>query len=160
MGSWAEEINSKIDLDLEKSREKDIRFFRVEEFKRNIIRVGEFSGSCSICQKIKIDIAETVETIYEAIEVPGSSRREYDSIISRLARHMQKEHGFYAPFYFSYLYSFLGILSGILIGFILYMLIPGYGEALFLGCIMIGIITAYFVGNRKDRQIRTAKKIM
>jgi hypothetical protein len=160
MGIWAEKIISKIDVNLEKSREKDIRFFRVDEFKRNITRIDDFSGSCSFCQKNKIDVIEQVETISEAIELPGKSRREYDRLISRLARHMQKEHGFYAPFYFSYLYAFIGILSGLISGFILYKLFPVYGEAMFLVCLATGIIVAYIAGSRKDNNIRTAEKIM
>lgn len=160
MGLWAELIISKIDVDLEKSREKDIRFFRVEEFKRNITRVDDFSTSCPFCLKQKIDIAEISAKIEEAIEVPGNSRRNYDRLISRLARHMQKEHGFYAPFYFSYLYAFIGILAGAVIGFILYKLFSGHGQSLFSACSVIGIITAYFAGSRKDNKIRTANKIM
>lgn len=160
MGGWAEEINSKIDISLEKSREKDLRFFRVDEFKRNIERVDEFSKSCPFCFNQRIDISEAVETIYEAIEALGNSRREYDRLISRLARHMQKEHGFYAPYYFSYLHSFIGILAGIIVGFVLYRLFPVNGEALFSGCFVIGIVTAYFTGARKDSKIRSAKKLM
>ena len=160
MGIWAEQIISKIDADLEKSKEKDIRFFRVDEFKRNITRVDNFSTSCPYCLKQKIDIAEIAAKIEEAIEVPGNSRRNYDRLISRLARHMQQEHGFYAPFYFSYLYAFVGILAALVVGFVLFKLFPEHGEALFSTCIVIGIITAYFVGARKDNQIRTAKKIM
>ena len=160
MGIWADEIKSKIDINLEKSREKDIRFFRVDEFKRNITRIDDFSGSCSFCQKNKIDILEQVKTISEAIEVPGESRREYDRLIGRLARHMQKEHGFYAPFHFSYLYAFIGILSGLITGFILYKLFPVYGETMFLVCLATGIIAAYIAGSRKDSKIRTAEKIM
>jgi len=160
MGNWSEEINSKIDIDLEKSREKDIRFFRVDEFKRNISRVDEFSKSCPFCHKQKIDITEISSKIEEAVEVPGNSRREYDRLISRLGKHMQKEHGFYAPFYFSYLYAFVGILIGLTLGIILYKLFPGYGEALFMMCLATGIIVAYIAGSRKDSKIRTAKKIM
>lgn len=160
MGIWEDKINSKIDVNPEKSREKDLMFFWVDEFKRNINRIDDFSGSCSFCQKNKIDVTEQVETISEAIEVPGKSRREYDSLISRLARHMQKEHGFYAPFHFSYLYAFVGILTGSITGFILYKLFPVDGEILFLICLATGIIVAYITGNRKDSQIRTAKKIM
>jgi hypothetical protein len=160
MGIWAEQIISKIDVDLEKSREKDIRFFRIDEFKRNITRVDDFSASCPFCLKQKIDVAEITAKIEEAIEVPGNSRREYDRLISRLGKHMQKEHGFYAPFYFSYLYAFGGILAGSVIGFILYKLFSEHGQVLFSASFVIGIIAAYFAGSRKDNLIRSAKKIM
>jgi hypothetical protein len=160
MVNWAEEINLKIDSSLEKSREKDLRFFRVDEFKRNIGRVDEFSKSCPFCFNQRIEISEAVETIYEAIQVPGSSRREYDRLIGRLAKHMRKEHGFFAPYYFSYLYSFIGILSGLILGFLLYKVFPENGEALFSACFVVGIVTSYIAGGRKDTKIRTAKKLM
>jgi len=160
MGIWAEQIISKIDVDLEKSREKDIRFFRVDEFKRNISRVDEFSVSCPFCLKQKIDIAEVSAKIEEAIEVPGNSRRNYDRLISRLSGHIQKEHGFYAPYHFSYLYAFIGIFAGLILGFVLYQLFPVYGQVFFLACFVAGILTAYIAGARKDNQIRSSKKIM
>lgn len=160
MENWAEVIISKIDLNLEKSREKDLRFFRVDEFKRNVLRVDEFSKSCPFCNKHKIDISETVETIREAIEVPGKQRRGFDSLISRLARHMQKEHGFYAPYYFSYLYAFIGISMSSIIGYALYKIFPVYGEVLLLTSIMVGIIAAYISGSIKDSKIRSANKLM
>jgi len=160
MENWAEEINSKIDKNLEKSREKDLRFFRIDEFKRNVIRIGEHANTCWFCKKQQIDIVTTVDTIQEAVEVPGNSRREFDRLISRLSKHMRKEHGFYPPYYFSYLYSFFGIFSGLAVGFILYNMFPVYGEAALAACIMVGIITAYFTGTRKDNKIRRAKKIM
>ncbi len=160
MENWAEEMISKIEFNLGKSREKDLRFFRVDEFKRNVARVDEFSKSCPFCQKQKIDIAETVETIAEAIEVPGKTRREFDRLISRLARHMQKEHGFYAPYYFSYLYAFIGILSGLTVGYVLFRMFPDSGELLLLVSIMVGIIASYIAGTRKDNNVRKENKIM
>ena len=160
MENWAEEMNSKIDVKLEKSREKDIRFFRVDEFKRNVARVDGFSNSCPFCNKNKIDIAEAVETIQEAVEIPGKSRRNFDRLISRLARHMQKEHGFYAPYYFSYLYAFIGILAGLIIGFVLFKTFPVHGETLFLVCVMVGIVASYIAGYSRDNKIRSSKKIM
>ncbi len=160
MENWAEVMISKIDVNLEKSREKDLRFFRVDEFKRNVTRVDGFSVSCPFCHKHKIDIAEAVENIYEAVEVPGKSRREFDRLISRLARHMQKEHGFYAPYYFSYMYAFIGILSGLIVGYILFRIFPANSELLLLVSIMVGIVASYVAGTQKDNKIRKAKKIM
>ncbi len=160
MGNWSEEINSKIDADLEKSKERDIRFFRVDEFKRNITRVDDFSHTCPFCLNLKIEIAEISAKIEEAVEVPSNSRREYDRLISRMSRHIQKEHGYFPPYHFSYLYSFVGILSGSVIGYFLYILFPENGQALFSVCFVIGIISAYFAGARKDSHIRTSKKIM
>jgi hypothetical protein len=160
MENWAETKISKIDINLEKSREKDIRFFRIDEFKRNIERVDGFAKSCPFCLKQKIEISEAVETIHEAVEVPGKTRRNFDRLISRLAQHMQKEHGFYAPYYFSYLHAFIGILAGLTVGYILFKVFPVDGELLLFASIMTGIIISYISGTMKDNKIRKAKKIM
>ncbi|MCF6333857.1 MAG: hypothetical protein L3J11_11285 [Draconibacterium sp.] len=160
MGNWAEEINSKIDSKLAEVREKDIRFFRIEEFKRNVARADDFSPNCSFCKSQKINVFETVETIDEAVQVPGKTRREFDRLISRLSKHMQKEHGFYAPYYFSYQYSFYGIIVGFIIGFLLMKVIPQYSiEMLSLGFIA-GLIPSYIWGFIKDNKIRSEKRLM
>ncbi len=160
MDNWAEKAIVKIESNLQKSKEKDLRFFRVDEFKRNITRIGEFSDSCEVCHNFKTDVAEVVETIYEAVEVPGNTRRGYDRLISRLANHMRREHGFYAPFYFSYVYSFIGIIAALIVGFILYTVFPGKGEIWFSVSFIVGIVTAYISGGLKDSKIRTTKKLM
>ena len=160
MENWAAKNNSKIDSNLESAREKDIRFFRIDEFKRNITRVNEFSADCSFCKKQKIDISEVAETIFEAVDVPGNKRREYDRLISRLSVHMRKKHGFYPPFYFSYLYAFFGFIGGFILGFLLYLIFRQLKEAMFAIGFMIGIVAAYILGSRKDHKIRSAKKLM
>ena len=160
MEKWGEKISSKIDTNLEKSREKDKRFFRIDEFKRNVSRVDEFSKNCPVCNKMKIDIGESVEKINEAVEVPGKSRRQFDRLITRLSKHMQKEHGFFPPYYFSYIYSFVGIVAGLAIGFFLYKMFPLNGEVLLAGGISICMISSFFIGTRKDNKIRKEKRIM
>lgn len=160
MGNWAEDINLKIDSNLKNVREKDIRFFRLEEFKRNVDRTEEFSSTCSLCKNQKDNISELVEHLNEAIQVPGKPRRDYDRLISRLSKHMQKEHGFYAPYYFSYIYAFLGLLTGAGLGFVLSQFFPLQTETIYLVALMICIVVTYFLGSFKDKKIRSAKKIM
>lgn len=160
MENWGEKVTVKIDKKLEKSREKDKRFFRIDEFKRNVLRVEEFSTKCPVCNRLKIDIEESAGKIKEAVEIPGKSRRQFDRLISGLSKHMQKEHGFYPPYYFSYIYSFVGILAGLTIGFGLYKMFPVHGEVLLAGGISVCIIVSYFAGTRKDNKIRKEKRIM
>ena len=99
MNSWSEELHSTIDTKLEGVNDKDRRFFRIDEFKRNVSRVGSFSSTCPICKKEQQNVRAAVETIDEAINNVGKKRREYDKLITRLSKHMQKEHNFYAPYY-------------------------------------------------------------
>ncbi len=160
MQNWAIEITNSIDSKLEGTRDKDIRFYRIDEFKRNIARVETFSKSCAFCAQQKISITEVVDKIDEAINVPGQTRREYDRLISRLSTHIQKEHGFFTPFHFSYRYSFVGMVAGLIIGYVLINFNPGFWvEMLSIGFI-IGLIPSYFLGSMKDNKIRRAKKLM
>ena len=160
MKNWADELNQQIDINLQKAREKDLRFFRIDEFKRNIERTDEFSDHCRFCLHQKADILKAVESLEEAVEIPGKKRREYDKFISRLSKHMQKEHGFYPPFYFSYLYAFFGLIAGFCISYVLATLFPVHAETMYLLGFMLGIVGAYFWGSHKDKKVRTLNKIM
>ena len=160
MANWATETTELIDNKLNSTREKDIRFYRIEEFKRNIHRIETNSKSCAFCSQQKINISEISNKIDEAVNIPGKTRREYDRFISQLAKHMQKEHGFYAPYYFSYLYSFFGIVIGLIIGYVLMKISPVYWmEMLSIGFVS-GLIPGYMWGFIKDKKIRSENRLM
>ena len=160
MESWASKKSNTIDEKLKGIRDKDIRFYRIDEFKRNIIRVDQFSTSCSFCDQQKISISESVDKIDDAVKVPGNSRRDYDRLISRLSKHIKKEHGFYPPYYFSYLFAFIGVVGGLLLGYILMQFYPHiWIEMLSVG-FMVGLIPAYVWGFIKDSKIRSEKRLM
>ncbi len=160
MESWGKQTVSQIDEKLKNTQQRDIRYFRIEEFKRNVFRVDEFSTNCPVCRKQKIDVNGVVANIDEAINTPGARRREYDRLISRLASHMQKEHGFYAPFYFTYLFSFFGMAAGIVIGSLLLKIFPAEGWALLTLGFVAGLTAGYVWGGIKDGKIRSSKKLM
>jgi len=160
MVNWSEEIIAKIGKNVSGAREKDLRFFRIEEFKRNIKRIDTFANQCSFCQKQKAEIVKTVFTIEEAVQVPGKSRRDYDRLISRLASHMQHKHGFYAPYYFTYLHSFFGMLAGLVAGYLLLKIFPEHSWLMLSAGFVAGLFSGYFPGSIKDKKIRKEKRLM
>ena len=149
-----------IDEKLKNSRPSDLRFFRVEEFKRNVDRVGTYSGKCPVCNKAQINIKEITAKIDVAIESPGKTRREYDRLMNRLATHMNSVHGFYTPNHFTYSYSLYGMLAGTGIGFILMMFLSEYNMAFISAGFSIGLLIGYLYGSNKDRKIRQKKMLM
>ena len=160
MGHWSDEQKNKIDAKLSGVKDKDLRFFRIEEFKRNLIRTDRFSSGCPQCKKEIINISEAVMTIDEAINSVGRKRREYDKLISRLSKHMQKEHGYYTPYYFTYLISFYGIVMGSVIGYFLMQLNVDLKLELFCLGFAIGLLPSYVYGHVKDKKIRKEKRLM
>ena len=160
MTDWVKNIISQVDDKLFGIKQRDIRFYRIEEFKRNIERIGDFSKNCPACEKEKINIAEIVNKLDEAIKIPGKSRREYDRLISSLASHLQKVHGYFPPFHFTYLFSFFGMVAGLLFGYLLMRLFPGLNWAILSGGFAAGLITGYFTGVKRDGKIRIQKKLM
>lgn len=160
MQNWSDEILEPIEEQLKDVKEKDLRFFRVDEFKRNIRRTGENMNSCPVCNKNRIPITEVCQTLLQAIQVPGKSRREYDRLISNLSRHMRKEHNFYPPYHYTYLYSFFGILAGLTAGFLLSLLFPSLVLEMFSLGFSLGIIPGYIWGSIKDNKIRKEKRLM
>lgn len=160
MEDWSEQIILRLDEKLQGIKQRDLRFFRIEEFKRNIERVGHLSKSCPACEKEKLNIAEINGKINEAIQVPGKSRREYDRIISRLSTHMQKVHGFIPPFYFTYLLSFFGMVAGLLLGYLLMIIFPAWDWMMLALGFVAGLFAGYVWGIRKDAKVRIHKKLM
>ncbi len=160
MKDWNSQIISTINEKLKDTRQSDLRFFRVEEFKRNVERTGTFSGKCPVCTRQKIIINEIVANIDQAIGTPGKLRRDYDRLINKLASHMQKEHGFYTPFHYTYRHSFYGIVLGTITGFLLMMLFSQYNWAYLSGGFSLGLLVGYIRGNQKDRKIREKKMLM
>lgn len=160
MENWNTVVKEKLDNKLEGTKDRDIRFYRIDEFKRNIDRVEAFSGKCPYCSKQKTYISDAVETIDKAVHNPGRTRRDYDRLISQLSNHMQKEHGFYAPYYYTYLFSFFGMVAGLLLGYLLLKMLPQYNYAMLSLGFVVGLIAGYAWGNTKDSKIRADKKIM
>ncbi len=160
MGDWATKIIETVDTKLKGTKDKDLRFYRIDEFKRNIERIDSFSQNCPYCLKQKTGIAEVVEKIDHAVHTPGKDRREYDRLISKLSGHMQKEHGFHTPFYFVYLYSFFGMVAGMLAGYLLLKIFPAYNWVMLSIGFSAGLLTGYFIGSSKDNKIRVNKKLM
>ena len=160
MENWATNTIAEIEVKLDGIRDKEIRFFRVEELKRNIKRVGEFSKNCPHCEKEKLNISEIITKIDTAIKVPGKNRREYDKLISRISSHMHREHGFTVPYYYTYLFSFFGIVAGLVVGYILQKLSSTQNLEMLLIGFILGILPGYFIGHFKDKKIRSEKKLM
>lgn len=160
MEHWADRAISTMNQQLEGVKEKDLRFFRMEELRRNIRRTGEFASNCRKCQHMKGEVDSALTHLNEAVSVPGQYRREVDRLIIRLANHMMKEHGFYPPWHYNYLYSFLGMLAGTLASLAIILAIPAKPWELLAAGFAAGLITGQVAGGRKDRKIRADNKLM
>lgn len=160
MESWADYVLKDMEQRLLGSREKDLRFFRIDELRRNIRRVDEFAQKCDICRTFKLETEAALVHVNEAVNVPGQHRRELDRVVTRLSRHMMRVHHFYPPWHFNYLYSFYGIVAGSLAGFLLVMAIPSRPLELLAAGFITGIISGQFLGGRKDRKVRGDKRLM
>ncbi len=160
MGNWSENLIAQIETKLANTNHKDLRFFRIDEFKRNLVRVDSFSDKCQNCKTEQQNIQEVVNTIEEAVNNIGKKRREYDNLISRLSKHMQKAHGFYTPYYFTYLISFFGMIAGSVLGYFLMQLNPELKIELFCLGFALGLLPTYVWGHLKDKKIRREKRLM
>jgi hypothetical protein len=160
MQNWADNILADMEQRLSGSREKDLRFFRIDELRRNIRRMDEFAPKCDFCRHLKDETEIALVHVNEAVNVPGQHRRELDRVVARLSRHMMNVHHFYPPWHFNYLYSFYGIVAGSLFGFFLVMAIPSKPWELLAAGFVIGIIAGQFLGGKKDRKIRGDERLM
>jgi hypothetical protein len=160
MEKWEDSVLKSMNESLTGTREKDLRFFRIEELQRNISRAGEFSAHCAHCRHFKSEIQTTIAHVSEAVNVPGQYRKELDRLISRLSRHMMKSHGFFPPYHYTYLYSFYGMLAGALLGFMALVVTPGSRWELMIAGVTALLIAGQVMGAKKDRAVRSAMKLM
>jgi hypothetical protein len=160
MEDWTTHIVLQVDEKLKDIKQRDLLFFRVDEFKRNVRRTDENSRTCPACNREKINIPLVVATIDEAISVPGRSRREYDRLINRLSSHMQKEHSYYTPYHFKYHYTFYGLVAGIAGGLLIMTLAGNQNWAIFSASVSAGLLIGYLRGGTKDQKIRQKKMLM
>ena len=160
MDKWEKRILNEMDLSLKGTKEKDLRFFRIDELQRNIARIGEFSSACNGCKLLKIDIETALVHMNEAVNVPGPHRRDLDRLTVRIGRHMMKNHHIYPPWHFNYLYSFYGIVAGSLIGLMLVFLFPGETWEFLAAGFVAGLIAGQLAGGKRDREIRNSNRLM
>ena len=158
---WHNQIEETVRQQLAGSKEKDISFFRVEEFLRMSSRTDEFAGTCRDCASFKHQIEKQVETIGEAVKHPGRTRREYDRLLGKLSGHMQKQHQFYPPFYFTYLLGAVYTVIASAAGFLISLLFPAISLWFFVvPGFILGLLAGQLRGAKKDSIVRKEKRLL
>lgn len=160
MEKWENKTIGSMEASLAGVREKDLRFFRIDELRRNIHRVAAFSAGCEKCRNSRVDIEDALLHIREAVNVPGPYRRDLDRLIVSLSSHMTKRHGFYPPYYYNYLYSLYGIVAGSLAGLLPVLALPGRHWEFLAAGFVAGLLAGQIAGGKKDRKIREEKRLM
>jgi hypothetical protein len=160
MENWENRVLNQMEQSLAGIREKDLRFFRIDELKRNISRVANFSAGCPVCLRSRSEIEAALVHLNEAVNVPGPYRRDLDRLIVHLGKHMMKSHQLYPPWYFNYLYSFYGIMAGSLAGLLLVLAIPEKPWEILAAGFVTGLLAGQFTGARKDRTVREENRLM
>lgn len=161
MQNWAENVLKEMEQRLSGTREKDMRFFRIDELRRNIKRIDNYTPDCDICRNLKNETEIVLAHVNEAVNVPGSHRRELDRLMARLARHMMKVHSFYPPYYFNYLYTTYGLFAGLVVAMLVFFLfLFKYSELIAAIFFVAGLLIGQILGGKKDRRIRSDQKLM
>ena len=161
MDNRADEILRNMDQKLEGTPQEKLFFFKVDELRRNITRLGEFAPDCEVCDHFFPEAEGMAERIGDALAVQGEDRRELDRLIFRLSNHMMKAHGFFPRNQFTFRYSVWGLLLGLTAGIILS---ESFQPALWYAMPAVGLIAGWIAGQLagrlRDRKIREAGKVM
>lgn len=161
VSSWLRDVKLIFQQQIEAIREKDQRFFRLEEFWRNICRVDQFASNCPECNRFKPVIREQITELHAAISSPGKARRRYDTLTTELNKHMREVHHFFPPYYFTYRYSFFGMLGGAIPGFIIDLLVkPNAPYVTTIALLVLGLIIGQVKGGKEDSKIRIEKRLL
>jgi len=161
MSDWYNQYEKNIFSSLKDEKNRDIRFFRIEEMLRIAERTDKYAPSCEKCQSFKNRLNEEQKSLKKAVQYPGKERKELDKLQIEMSAHMRKVHGFYPPYYFSYLYSAIGILIFMAITFIMYLIFPSLSLLNIMAvAFAAGVIIGQITGHKKDNKIKKEKKIL
>ena len=159
MGSWYTGYETDVVQQLKGTRDRDLRFFRIEEYLRMAERADKFAGSCRECDSFRFQMEKQKGTLAKAVQEPGRERRELDRLQSKMSDHMKRQHGFYPPYYFTYLHSFIWTVLLMCLAFIASLFFPDADSWYFLApAFAAGVLSGQITGSRKDRKIRADKK--
>lgn len=161
MSDWYPEFEKDIIQKLKGVKDRDLRFFRVEEFLRMAERADNFAPNCRECYSFRLEIEKQKAAIVKAVTVPGKERRDFDRLQTKMSAHMKRTHGFYPPFYFTYLHSLIWTLGMVTIAFLVSFLFADAEMWMFLApAFAVGVVVGQVIGGKKDRHIRDAEKIL
>lgn len=161
MSDWYAEFENDFFQQLKDAKARDLRFFRVEEYLRNVQRVDAFSSSCRECQSFRHEIEKHKDTVARAVNEPGRERRAFDRLQSGLSEHMKKEHGFYPPYYYTYLYVAGWSAALLALAVFWWWLVRAADIFVFLApAFAIGVVTGQVIGGKKDRRVRDENKLL
>ncbi|RKD92740.1 hypothetical protein [Mangrovibacterium diazotrophicum] len=161
MENWYPGFEKKVVGQLQGAKERDLRFFRVEEYLRNAERIDGFAPKCRECYSYRNEMEKMADDVVTAVQTPGKERRELDRIQSGVNDHMRKAHGFYPPYYHTYTQSAYWTLGFMLAAFMLTFAFPSIEKVVFYSpAFAIGVVTGQIIGGRKDRKIRDSEKIL
>lgn len=160
MEKRSDRIITEIEQQLKGCREKDLRFFRIDEYIRNIRRLGEFEAACPACRGLLHETEQSLFDLRTAIESPGKKRASLDRLMVKLSGHMSKAHGYFPPYYYRYIHSAIGLAAGTLSGVLMVLAIAGHPWEFVMAGSLVGIIAGQITGGRKDSVIRSEKRLM
>ena len=161
MSDWYHKYEENVFNLLKDEKNRDLRFFRIEEMLRMAKRADKFAFSCTKCQSFKNRLNEGYKSLKKAVQYPGKERKELDILQTEMSAHMKKIHGFYPPYYFSYLYSAIGILIFMTIAIIIYLILPSFSIWNILAIsFAAGVIAGQITGNKKDNRIKREGKTL
>jgi len=161
MSDWYHKYEEKVFNLLKNEKNRDIRFFRIEEMLRMAERADKYSLTCKECLSLKNRLDQGEASLKKAVQYPGEERKKLDNLQTEMASHMKKIHGFYPPYYFSYLYSTIGILLFMVIAFIFYLFFPSFSLWNILSvAFSAGVIIGQITGHKKDNHIKREGKML
>jgi len=159
MSDWYHKYEENVFNLLKDEKNRDLRFFRIEEMLRMAKRADKFAFSCTKCQSFKNRLNEEHKSLKKAVQYPGKERKELDLLQTEMSAHMKKIHGFYPPYYFSYLYSTIGIIIFMAIAFLFYLFLPTLSLWNILAvAFATGVIIGQITGHKRDNKIKREEK--
>ncbi len=158
---WIKKIENQIEIEKTKIHKRDVKFYQTDQLIRIAKRLNDNEDSCKECKSLKSNIEDISTNLSAYINSIPTGRRELEKKQDEIVKHLKGQHQIYPVYYFVSLYTFLGMAAGTLLGLLISLF---FSQDIFIyiliGGWFAGLAAGYFVGNKKDWQVRREHRLL
>ena len=151
---WYKDFFERLEKSKNEISKSDFRFYNFSHLPLIAKKTLEYCDKCDQCKSNINSLDELSRNFKHYLNSTINNRKEFDTKLNAITKHLRKEHQIRFAFYYSSLYSFTGLLAGLLAGglFLLFLPVPDSHLILLLSA-FLGLAAGRIAGYLKDKKI-------
>ena len=148
---WYNRIDKAISQHQANLGKKGSKKYKLDLLLRIAKRVDDLSAICGECQLLQPDIAQLTQDLGDVVNISREARKGYFKTISKITKHLQKQHKLVSPGQYMGMCSAIGTVVGLGVGAVLGNTSAGMG---------VGIGIGVAVGSYLDKKAKKEGRVI